>query len=136
MLRKPGAYDEPRVHFALNCASVGCPMLREEAYMGERLAAQLEEQTRRFLSDRSRNRYDPAGARLEVSRIFDWYKADWTSGYRGYDGGTPPVTSREQFFARYAELLADGPAGRKAIADRMRRSASLEYDWALNYTKK
>jgi hypothetical protein len=36
-LRKPGAYDEPRVHFAVNCASVGCPMLREEAYVAERL---------------------------------------------------------------------------------------------------
>ncbi len=55
-LRKPGAYDEPRVHFAVNCASIGCPMLREEAYVAGRLDAQLEEQTRRFLSDRSRNR--------------------------------------------------------------------------------
>src|SRR6185295_5475957 len=71
LLRKKGAYDEPRIHFAVNCASVGCPMLREEAYVAERLEAQLEEQARRFLADRSRNRF--AGGRLEVSRIFDWY---------------------------------------------------------------
>jgi hypothetical protein len=135
ILRKPGAYDEPRVHFAVNCASVGCPMLREEAYTAPRLAAQLEEQTRRFLSDRSRNRYDGAG-RLEVSRIFDWYKADWTSGYRGFDGGSPPITSREQFFARYAELLADSPADRKTIADAKAELRFLEYDWALNDAKK
>ena len=49
-LRAPGAYDEPRVHFAVNCASVGCPLLREEAYTGARLPEQLEDQTRRFLS--------------------------------------------------------------------------------------
>mgnify|MGYP001143178086 CR=1 FL=1 len=48
MLRKPGAYDEPRVHYAVNCASVGCPMLREEAFVAARLEAQLEEQARRF----------------------------------------------------------------------------------------
>jgi Protein of unknown function, DUF547 len=60
MPRKPGAYDDPRVHFAVNCASVGCPMLREEAYVAERLDAQLEQQTRRFLSDRSRNRVSEA----------------------------------------------------------------------------
>ena len=46
-LRKKGVYDEPRVHFAVNCASIGCPMLREEAYVAERLEAQLEEQARR-----------------------------------------------------------------------------------------
>ena len=43
-LRKPGAYDEVRVHFAVNCASIGCPMLREEAYTAEKLDRQLEEQ--------------------------------------------------------------------------------------------
>jgi len=136
ILRKPGAYDEPRVHFAVNCASVGCPMLREEAYTGARLAAQLEEQTRRFLSDRSRNRYDPGANRLEVSRIFDWYKVDWTSGYRGVDGGSPPLASREQFFAHYADLLADSPEGRKAISERKAEIRILEYDWALNDAKK
>lgn len=42
-LRKPGAYDEPRVHFAVNCASIGCPMLREEAFVAERLDSQLDD---------------------------------------------------------------------------------------------
>jgi hypothetical protein len=135
ILRKPGAYDEPRVHFAVNCASVGCPMLREEAYADARLAAQLEEQTRRFLSDRSRNRYDPESNRLEISRIFDWYKMDWTSGYRGFDGEGPPVASREQFLARYADLLADNPEHRKAISERKADIRFLEYDWALNDAK-
>jgi hypothetical protein len=96
----------------------------------------LEEQTRRFLSDRSRNRYDPATGRLEISRIFDWYKADWTNGYRGYDGESPPATSREQFLARYADLLADSAEGRKAVMEKRAELHFLEYDWALNDSKK
>lgn len=133
-LRKPGAYDEPRVHFAVNCASVGCPMLREEAYVAGRLEAQLEEQARRFLSDRSRNRYNPEAGLLEVSRIFDWFKEDWTSGYRGVDGRTIPIQTREQYFARYAALLADGPEHRKLVEDRKAPLRFLEYDWSLNDT--
>jgi hypothetical protein len=131
-LRKPGAYDEPRVHFAVNCASIGCPMLREEAYVAERLDAQLEEQAVRFLSDRSRNRYNPESGTLEVSKIFDWFQEDWTSGYRGLDGKTPPDQSREQYFARYAARLADRPEHRRLIQDRKTALQFLEYDWRLN----
>lgn len=135
-LRKPGAYDEPRVHFAVNCASVGCPMLREEPYVAARLDAQLEEQTRRFLSDRSRNRYNAQENALEVSEIFKWFSSDWTSGYRGLDGKGAPMQSREQFFARYATLLDDAPAQQQAIAERRATIRHLDYDWALNDAKK
>lgn len=131
-IRGEGRYNERRIHFAVNCAAIGCPALREEAYVARRLDAQLEEQTRRFLSDRSRNRYDPASGRLEVSRIFDWFKEDWTSGYRGFNGASRPVLSREEFLANYAELLADVPEHRRLI--RMQRAplSFLDYDWGLN----
>ena len=132
MLRKQGAYDEPRVHFAVNCASIGCPMLREEAYVPERLDAQLEEQAVRFLSDRSRNRLNAKTGALEVSKIFDWFKEDWTSGYRGFEGRQSPIRSREQYFGRYAKLLADGVEQQKVVADGKAPIAFLEYDWALN----
>jgi hypothetical protein len=135
-LRATGVYDEPRVHFAVNCASIGCPMLREEAYVAERLDAQLEEQTRRFLSDRSRNRYNPQTRALEVSRIFDWYKEDWQSGYRGLDAQAPPIASREQYFGRYAKLLADDPSQQKALEDGKAALVFLEYDWTLNDAKR
>ena len=131
-LRKPGSFNEPRVHFAVNCASVGCPMLREEAYVASRLDAQLEEQTRRFLSDRTRNRYNPQNSSLEVSEIFKWFKDDWTSGYRGFEGKQPPMQSREQFFARYADLLADDPAHREVIRSQKADIRFLDYDWRLN----
>ncbi len=116
MLRKPGAYDEPRLHFALNCASIGCPMLREEPYVATRLAVQLEEQAVRFLSDRSRNRY--SDGRLEVSKLFDWYKEDFGV--------------REQYFSRYAKLLAGTAEGQAAVAAGRAPLAFLEYDWRLN----
>lgn len=136
ILRKPGAYDEPRVHFAINCASVGCPKLRDEAYVAERLGAQLEEQTRRFLSSRTRNRYNAADEAIEVSKIFDWYKEDWTSGYRGLDGKGPPMVSREQFFSGYADLLADRPEDQAKIRERKAKIRFLDYDWNLNDVKK
>jgi hypothetical protein len=109
-------FREPRIHYALNCASIGCPMLREEAYVVQRLERQLEEQAVRFLSDRSRNRL--AAGKLEVSRIFDWYKEDFEP--------------RAQYFARYAKALTDDPGGQGLIVSGAAPLAFLEYDWALN----
>jgi hypothetical protein len=108
-------YREPRIHYAVNCASVGCPMLREEAYLAARLERQLAEQERRFLSDRSRNRL--SGERLEVSKIFDWFKEDFEP--------------RSAYFAKHAHLLADEP-GRKLVVDGRAALTFLDYDWSLN----
>ena len=119
-LRKPGAYDEPRVHFAVNCASIGCPMLREEAYAAEKRETQLEEQAQRFLADRTRNRVGPEG-KLEVSKIFDWFKEDFGS--------------RERYFAKYARLLTDDPGQQANLADGKAPITFLDYDWTLNDTR-
>ena len=129
-LRAKGRYDDPRIHFAVNCASIGCPMLREEAYVADRLDAQLDEQARRFLADRTRNRWDAGKGKLLVSKIFDWYGDDFRQGGPSSGSG---ITSLPAFFARHADLLADAPADRARI-----RAASgveigfLGYDWALN----
>jgi Protein of unknown function, DUF547 len=128
MLRARGRYDDPRIHFALNCASIGCPPLREEAFVAARLDAQLDEQAQRFLSDRSRNRWNPTTQKLEVSKIFDWYGDDFRLGHRG-------ITSAAAFFARYAEPLADAPADRERIRSQQAELAYLAYDWKLNDAK-
>lgn len=125
MLRKRGAYDDPRIHFAVNCASIGCPMLREEAYVAANLEAQLAEQATRFMSDDSRNRYAPDRKRLEVSMIFDWYGDDFRQGFLGID-------STEAFFARYADRLASASEARAAITAKQVPVSLLEYDWRLN----
>jgi hypothetical protein len=125
MLRKAGVYDEPRVHFAVVCASIGCPMLRNEAFVAERLDAQLEDGIRRFLSDRTRNRYDPQSGKLEVSKIFDWYGKDFEQGHKGYG-------SLKATFGKYADMLADKPRDRAAVAAGRAEVTFLDYDWSLN----
>ena len=125
MLRLRGAYDDPRIHFALNCASIGCPMLREEAYVAERLDAQLNAQAERFMSDRSRNRYNAASGELEVSKIFDWYGDDFKLGHQG-------IASVAAFMARYAVKLTDVPAEQDKLRTQAARVAFLDYDWRLN----
>lgn len=128
ILRREGAYDEPRVHVAVVCASIGCPMLRNEAFVAARLEAQLEDAMRRFLSDRSRNRYNPQGRKLEVSRIFDWYGKDFEKGHKGY-------TSVRATLAKYADLLADRPEDRAVVREQRAAIAFLDYDWGLNDTR-
>jgi hypothetical protein len=127
-LRQRGRFDDPRVHFAVNCASIGCPALREEAFVAERLDAQLEEQARRFMSDRSRNRWNGAKQQLEVSKIFDWYGEDFRLGHKG-------ITSLAGFCARYADVLADAPAERDRIRAMTAKIDFLDYDWKLNDAK-
>lgn len=125
MLRKPGVYDEPRVHFAVNCASVGCPMLREEAFVADRLEAQLAQQAQRFMADRSRNRWNSAQGRLELSKIFDWYGGDFQRGHQG-------IRSLAGFAARHADVLADNEADRARLRSEKFDISFLDYDWALN----
>jgi Protein of unknown function, DUF547 len=125
MLRKRGRFDDPRVHFAVNCASIGCPALREEAFTADRLNEQLDQQTQRFMSDRTRNRCNAQRGRLEVSKIFDWFGEDFRLGHRGND-------SLSAFMARHADLLADTPGDRDRIGSMKLDIAFLDCDWALN----
>ena len=125
MIRGGVGAREPRVHFALNCASVGCPALRPEAYRGDALEAQLADQTRRFLSDRTRNRFDAAAGRLEVSKIFDWYGDDFVRA----------AGSVGRFLAPHAALLSDDAGARVNIEAAAVPIVFLDYDWALNDAK-
>ena len=128
LLRKPGVYNEPRVHVAVVCASIGCPMLRPEPYVAEKLDAQLEDGMRRFLSDHRRNRYDAATHKLEVSMIFKWYGEDFEKGLRGF-------TSVKATLAKYADQLAAKPEDRAAVREQKVEVAFLDYDWSLNDAK-
>jgi len=123
LIRESGRYNDPRIHFAVNCASIGCPALRPEAYIGEQLDTQLEDQTRRFLSDRSRNRLE--GKTLKLSPIFKWFRKDFELGWLGID-------SMEAFLVRYAQPLGmSSESVAKLHADQLGIDF-LNYDWALN----
>lgn len=68
-------YNDPRIHFALVCASMSCPRLRNEAYMPDKLDAQLDDQGKDFLNNPAKNKI--AKDKAELSKYFDWYKGDW-----------------------------------------------------------
>lgn len=74
ILRKQ--WDDPRIHFAVNCASVSCPPLRNEAFVANRLEQQLDDAARKFLADPTKNIITPD--RLQLSKIFSWFKGDFT----------------------------------------------------------
>ena len=123
MIRDWGIYNEPRIHFAVNCAAIGCPALRAEAYVGHRLERQLEENTKLFLQDRSRNYFSEG--RLYVSRIFDWYREDFEQGWLG-------VNSVSEFLARYANEIELTENGLSQLEQKDIRIRYLRYDWKLN----
>lgn len=75
-------FDEPRIHFAVNCASVSCPILRNEAYVGDKLDEQLKDQAHRFINDGKRNKLSKG--RAELSKIFKWYGQDFKDKYGSY----------------------------------------------------
>lgn len=107
----------PLFHFAIVCASRSCPELRREAYRGDRLREQLEDQARRFLADPTRNDVRIRRGRLAVSRIFHWARKDFAA----FPGGIRGV------LRRYGPpALARDPA-----LDTVRLHYR-DYDWSLN----
>ncbi len=107
ILRKLG---DPRIHFALNCASVSCPDLRPEPYEAERLEQQLQEQTERFLAQTNKG-MRVSGNRLTLSPIFDWFAEDFAAS-----GGVLAFLSPYLPPAEKAWIIAD----------------YFEYDWEVN----
>lgn len=106
VLRKQ--YNEPRIHFALNCASESCPPLVETPFTGAKLDEQLDAVASSFLNDSTRNRLE--GGKLYLSKIFQWYGGDFKGTYGGY----------EQYVSQVLGLK-EAP-----------RVKFLEYDWSLN----
>lgn len=107
-------FRDPRVHFAVNCASKGCPPLMAEPFYGDRLEQQLDAAAESFVNDSDYTRLD--GETLHISKIFQWFSEDF-----GHD----PL----DFIGRYArgelrQRLA-------ALKDRV-RIQYLDYDWSLN----
>ncbi len=107
LLRKK--FDEPRIHFAINCASYSCPVLRGEAYVASKIETQLAEQARLFLADERRNRITAEKAQL--SKIFSWFGKDFTK-----------KTSKIEYINQYSPVKINADA----------EISYLDYDWNLN----
>lgn len=101
--------EEPRIHFAINCASYSCPKLRNSAYTAENLNTQLDLAARDFINDPSRNNIKNGSAQL--SSIFNWFTGDFTKN-----------GSLKDFINQYSnnKIAADTPI------------EFMEYNWKLN----
>lgn len=107
-------FNDPRVHFAINCAAHSCPPLRSEPYEGSRLDEQLNDATRAFINDPQRTYLE--GNTLYVSKIFDWF---------GEDFSDDPLS----FVAEYAE----GDLKERLESKKNKiRVKYMDYDWTLN----
>ncbi|MEM9933547.1 MAG: DUF547 domain-containing protein [Bacteroidota bacterium] len=111
ILRKD--FREPRIHFAINCASVSCPVLRQEAYTAKKLETQLTDQAERFLADPLRNQV--TADKVKISQIFLWFRSDFTE-----KGGLI------DFLNQYASVEINTRA----------KVSYLSYDWKLNERQK
>ena len=101
---------DPRLHFAVNCASESCPALRAEPFNAERLEAQLDEQTRLFANSSRAARIDHKGKRIQYSELFNWYAKDFS------------VKTPSDYLSRYRT---------KALPSRYKVDW-IKYDWSLN----
>lgn len=120
-------YKEPRVHAAVNCASIGCPALRDEAFTATKLNAQLNDGMRRFLGDPSRNRVK--NGELQVSPIFKWFAEDFEKGDQGFK-------EVKDVFAKWASDMSDSQEIKSKIASKSLPIAYTDYDWSLNDIKR
>ena len=103
---------DPRIHYAINCASMSCPILRDTAFRAEQLQKQLDEQRHTFIASERGVQFAEGGeGEVQVSKIFSWFKQDW--------GGTEGVLNM---------LQAHHPRG-KEIRD---IAGYRKYDWSLN----
>ncbi|MBN20901.1 MAG: DUF547 domain-containing protein [Bdellovibrionaceae bacterium] len=112
-------FKEPRIHFAVNCASIGCPALSKKVYTSENLETQLEENTLLFLKDSTRNRIDKKNKIVYLSKIFDWYESD----FEKYSKSVPNFVSSR---------ISNDSAIQNAIKNRTYKIKHLDYDWNLN----
>lgn len=111
---------EPRIHFAIVCASVSCPPLRSEAYVADSLDRQLDDNARRFLNDTSKNRVDLATGVASLSKIFKWFREDFESAAGDV--------------RRYIAEFVDDSETARALRESRLEIRYLDYDWSLNGT--
>jgi hypothetical protein len=109
ILRKK--FNEPRIHFALVCASKSCPELLNEAFTGEKLNQQLDNVATIFLTDKKKNYYKDS--KLYISKIFSWYGKDFNQKYGSYQNYINKVLGLNE---KYKVVF-------------------LKYDWSLNEVK-
>jgi len=122
-------FKEPRIHMALVCASIGCPLLRNEPYTARQLEAQLDDQTRKFLRETHAFKIDERNKTVYLSALFEWFKYDfkWSHEGKGPRRIKEPMRSVIAFVDSYTE-----PAHDAFLQNGKFTIKHTEYDWTLN----
>jgi hypothetical protein len=120
-------FKEPRIHFAIVCASIGCPVLRSEPFRANALQRQLEDAAQDFVNNPTKVRWNANEKKLEISKIFDWFSEDFASFA---DENWLKIYSKKQagpvaFISKYL------PAGETLKKSKV-KVEYLDYDWHLN----
>jgi hypothetical protein len=121
-------FHDPRIHFYINCAAVSCPRLEQGAIPAGKTDAALDRAARRFVNDTTNVRYDAAGRRLYLSKIFDWFAEDFLAFLKTRRGIAQP------HIAQYILIYLEGPA-REALAKTSPDAVTVAYfpyDKSLN----
>lgn len=111
-------FREPRIHFAIVCASQSCPKLRSQAFTADRLEAQLEENARVFVNDPAKNRFDRDTRTAYLSKIFEWFEPDFRT--------------HAESLLNYVRRYINDPDLAADLATQPYRIEFLEYDWHVN----
>lgn len=114
ILRK--TFKDPRIHFAIICASSSCPPLPRFAYTEENVQSKLEEETRKYINSRRGTRVDDAKKTLYLSKLFDWFAGDFES-----KSGSVLEFIKPYLEEQTRDFLNNNPS-----------IAYLDYDWSLN----
>ncbi|UYM17100.1 DUF547 domain-containing protein [Endozoicomonas euniceicola] len=116
-------WNNARIHYAVNCASIGCPDLAPEAYSGKRIEAQMDEAARRFINQSKGVNF--VGKRLVLSKIFEWYGDDFV----GKDSSGKEFSGKEGV---WRELLQFAEPGLRIRLESYKGGTSYHYNWQLN----
>jgi len=122
-------FDEPRIHMALVCAAHGCPSLRNEPYVGARLDAQLDDQSKKFFSHPKKFRIDRDRNTVYLSAIFQWFGSDFAEKHKTDRFQQAPEDARP-VLAFALRHLSDEEA--EYLGTQNYSVDYLEYDWSLN----
>ncbi|NOZ23627.1 MAG: DUF547 domain-containing protein [Planctomycetes bacterium] len=128
ILRKK--FNEPRIHMALVCAAMGCPPLRNEPYVAEKLDPQLDDQTRRFLSNPKKFRIDRDAGTVYLSPIFKWFGGDFVGKFAAEEGFARHGAVERAVLNFISGYLAEKDAA--YLRERVYTIQYLPYDWTLN----
>ena len=122
-------FDEPRLHAAIVCAAISCPPLRNEAFNGENLDAQLDEQVVQWFARPDGVTIDKEAGEVKVSKIFSWFGGDWIPSY-GVDTGFTGSKEERAVLNFISNYVSEEDRAYLEAGDY--KLSYFDYDWSLN----